>query len=171
MYETIKDACREWVNGFDRVPRSVLEKLITFDDSVHEITPVAIGDHVYCTDPDEKWREGEVIDRVDNGFVVKFDDDSETKTVSENYVEVMREDTLPMWCTLWSFGEQIDEEWARGTFCESHLQEMADLGFRLYETEDFGLVFGIDGAGYDFYEAHWIPLYKARGLKWHKETA
>ena len=26
----------------------------------------------------------------------------------------------------------------------------------------------IDGAGYDFYESHWIPLYKARGLQWHE---
>lgn len=25
-------------------------------------------------------------------------------------------------------------------------------------------------SGYDFYEAHWIPLYEARGLKWHKES-
>lgn len=24
-------------------------------------------------------------------------------------------------------------------------------------------------ATYDFYEAHWIPLYKVRGLHWHKE--
>lgn len=23
------------------------------------------------------------------------------------------------------------------------------------------------GAGYSFYTEHWIPLYKARGLKWH----
>jgi hypothetical protein len=49
---------------------------------------------------------------------------------------------------------------------------MADLGFRIYQTEDFGVVFGIDGAGYDFYEAHFEPLYKLRGLCWHKkETA
>lgn len=26
---------------------------------------------------------------------------------------------------------------------------------------------GIDGAGYNFYEAHWLPLYNARGLQWH----
>ena len=32
----------------------------------------------------------------------------------------------------------------------------------------FGYFFGIDGAGYSFYEEHWIPLYKARGLQWHK---
>lgn len=46
---------------------------------------------------------------------------------------------------------------------------MADCGFRIYEQEDLGYVFGIDGAGYDFYSEHWIPLYKARGLHWHKE--
>lgn len=36
-------------------------------------------------------------------------------------------------------------------------------------SEDYGYLIGIDGAGYDFYKAHWLPLYKARGLHWHKE--
>ena len=45
---------------------------------------------------------------------------------------------------------------------------MADCGFRIYESEEFGYFFGIDGAGYSFYEEHWIPLYKQRGLQWHK---
>ena len=42
-------------------------------------------------------------------------------------------------------------------------------GFRIYESEEFGYFFGIDGAGYNFYDSHWIPLYDARGLKWHRE--
>lgn len=46
---------------------------------------------------------------------------------------------------------------------------MADCGFRIYEQEDYGYIFGIDGAGYDFYDEHWCPLYKARGLRWHDE--
>lgn len=29
------------------------------------------------------------------------------------------------------------------------------------------LYLGIDGAGYDFYESHWIPLYKTLGYSWH----
>ena len=45
---------------------------------------------------------------------------------------------------------------------------MSECGFRIYYSEKYGYFFGIDGAGYDFYEAHWIPLYKARGLKWHE---
>lgn len=72
------------------------------------------------------------------------------------------DDFLPMWSTMWTFGESLDEDWAR-----ENIQIMQDCGFRVYENDDFGIIFGIDGAGYNFYESHWIPLYKARGLKWH----
>ena len=78
-----------------------------------------------------------------------------------------------MWGTMWAFGDQIDNDWLNPIYSDlvgDGLQLMADCGFRIYEQEDYGYVFGIDGAGYDFYEAHWIPLYKARGLKWHKEA-
>ncbi len=76
-------------------------------------------------------------------------------------------DFLPMWGTMWTFGESLDEEWAR-----KNIEIMQECGFRVYESDEFGIIFGIDGAGYDFYEDHWIPLYKARGLKWHdKEVA
>ncbi|MBQ3451225.1 MAG: hypothetical protein IJG32_03045 [Selenomonadaceae bacterium] len=34
------------------------------------------------------------------------------------------------------------------------LEAMSECGFRIYEHDDFGFFFGIDGAGYDFYEAH-----------------
>ncbi len=73
---------------------------------------------------------------------------------------------LPMWGTMWSFNNFLDEEWLNN---KENRKIMADCGFRVYEQEDYGYIFGIDGAGYDFYEAHWIPLYKARGLKWHLE--
>lgn len=46
---------------------------------------------------------------------------------------------------------------------------MSEYGFRIFESGEFGYWFGIDGAGYDFYKSHWIPLYKKRGLKWHDE--
>ena len=80
-------------------------------------------------------------------------------------------DALPMWGTMWQFGDRIDDDWLSGEFGEHGLKLMSECGFRIYEHEEFGYFFGIDGAGYDFYEAHWIPLYKARGLHWHKEEA
>lgn len=44
---------------------------------------------------------------------------------------------------------------------------MSQCGFRIFKSFEFGYFFGIDGAGYDFYESHWLPLYEARGLMWH----
>ena len=78
------------------------------------------------------------------------------------------DDGLPMWGTMWSFGDSADDWWLEE---KDGIKVMSECGFRIYEHEEYGYFFGIDGAGYDFYEAHWIPLYKARGLKWHDENA
>ena len=123
-FDTKYDACRTWVNGFDRVPMDVVIKLWEHSgyNDFYEITPY--------TDEER----------------------------DEIY------DTFPMWGTMWSFGNSADEWWL-----ENNLETMKECGFRIYESEDYGYVFGIDGAGYDFYESHWMPLYEAIGLRWHKE--
>lgn len=87
-----------------------------------------------------------------------------SKKYSDDIEVIEQEGRLPIWGYLWTMGDKIDEEWI-----EKNLQTVADLGFRIYESEDFGILIGIDGAGFDFYEAFWQPLYKARGLRWHKE--
>jgi len=74
-------------------------------------------------------------------------------------------ESLPAWGTMWSFGDAIDDWWLEN---EDGIQKMSDCGFRIYYSDEFGYFFGIDGAGYDFYAQHWIPLYKARRLKWHE---
>ena len=122
MYNTIREAATAWVNSFNAVPTTVVEKLMQLDlDDVREITP---GHR---------------------------DEDA---------------DYLPMWGTMWSFGDSADDYWLEE---EDGLELMAECGFRIYEQEDFGYLFGIDGAGYSFMDEHWIPLYKARGLQWHRE--
>lgn len=122
MYDTIREAATAWVNGFNAVPTTVVEKLMRLDpDEVREITPG------------------------------RRDEDA---------------DFLPMWGTMWSFGDSADDYWLEE---EDGLELMAECGFRIYEQEDFGYLFGIDGAGYSFMHEHWIPLYKARGLQWHRE--
>ena len=81
---------------------------------------------------------------------------------SENICEVTPtegedfDSRLPMWGTMWAFKSGLDNAWL-----EDNLEIMAKCGFRIYMQEDYGFIFGIDGAGYDFYEAHWIPLYMA----------
>lgn len=77
-------------------------------------------------------------------------------------------DMLPMWGTMWSFGDGCDDWWLEN---EGGIEIMSKCGFRIYEHDEWGYFFGIDGAGYDFYAEHWIPLYKMRGLQWHDPAA
>ena len=57
----------------------------------------------------------------------------------------------------------LDEEWIR-----ENIQTVEKCGFLVFDSEETGILLGIDGGGYDFYESHWTPLYQARGLQWHE---
>lgn len=175
IYDTIEEAARAWVETFDAVPMSVVRKLLTVnEDDLYEITPPAPGDRVYLTDGFHESDTGEVVrhDPDDTeAYIVRLDDTDDKEVSVKAYdLDVMRDDGLPMWGTMWAFHENLDNDWLSGKYGENGLQLMADCGFRVYESEDYGYLFGIDGAGYDFYEQHWCPLYKARGLHWHKDA-
>ena len=75
------------------------------------------------------------------------------------------EDILPMWGTMWltDFNGLIGYRLQNN---DNFLRQLSEIGFRVWETME-GYLLGIDGAGYDFYEEHWIPLYNLLGLKWH----
>lgn len=166
-FDTIKEAAREWVKEMNTIPMGVVEKLMGEDyEGVREITPPSKYDRITIYSGEYSGESGEIeaYDGETEMYVVNLDN-GETVQVAEN--EFDREDYggLPMWGTMWAFGDSCDDWWLEN----GGLQLMADCGFRIYEQEDYGYIFGIDGAGYDFYESHWIPLYKARGLHWHKE--
>lgn len=91
------------------------------------------------------------------------DEIEEVTPMTEEQLEEV-EGFLPMWGTMWSFSEPMDDWWLEE---KNGLEAMARCGFRIYRQEDYGYIFGIDGAGYNFYEDHWIPLYKERGIQWH----
>ena len=169
-FDTIKEAAQEWVKEFNMIPRSVVEKLIQHSNycDLNEITPAAKGDRVDIFSGEYSGEYGEIKDynKMAETYIIELDN-GELVCVDESDFEIEREDGLPMWGYMWAFGDTIDNYWLEE---KEGLQVMADCGFRIYESEDWGYVFGIDGAGYDFYEAHWIPLYKTRGLRWHKET-
>lgn len=168
---TIVKAAREWVQKFNTFPRDMIELLMRTDPySWREVTKPYVSARV-CVEDGE---EGEITECKYNGesslYVVKYDDESLGDSVlSEDEFCIVPETLLlPMWGTMWSFGNSIDDHWLEN---EENLQLMSQCGFRIYEHEEWGYFFGIDGAGYDFYDAHWIPLYKARGLHWHDDAA
>ncbi|WP_461199331.1 hypothetical protein [Enterococcus sp. N249-2] len=77
------------------------------------------------------------------------------------------EEFFPMWGTLFEMSDSTDIYWL-----EENLDKIAECGVKIYSYDDGEnqmYLLGIDGAGYDFYENHWVPLYEKRGLKWHKE--
>ena len=54
---------------------------------------------------------------------------------------------LPGWGTMWSFGDPLDNLWLDE---EDGIEQMSDLGFVIFKSEQYGYFFGIDGGGYDF---------------------
>lgn len=73
---------------------------------------------------------------------------------------------MPMWGWMWQFDDESDQDWLE----EEGIKKMSEIGFRIYQSEDYGYWFGIDQAGLDFWERFWIPLYLERGLKWHERS-
>lgn len=163
---TVLEATRRWVDGFNAIPQSVVDKLMGLDcESVREITPPSRNDRVGIFAGEYSGEKGQIeaYDEESEMYVVNLDGGDQVR-VEESDFDVLRHENLPMWGTMWTFDDGCDNWWLEE---RKGLQAMADCGFRIYESEDFGYIFGIDGAGYDFYEAHWVPLYRARGLRWH----
>jgi len=163
---TKSDAAHEWVREFNAIKTDMIDKLMRIEpEDWQEVTVPAIGDRVYLYD---ECIEGEIVDIGDDDRLYAVEADSgNIYEASEGDFEVIRDDALPMWGTMWSFGDSLDDWWVEH---DVGLQAMSDCGFRIYYNEEFGYFFGIDGAGYDFYESHWIPLYEKRGLKWHDDS-
>lgn len=162
LYETLKEAVRAWVNEFSRFPTDMIDTLMQADpESWCEITYPGVGDRV-CG---YYFGGGEVTKCIGNEkYEIKTDDGDviTAKYIDEFEIEWL--EGLPMWGAMWQFGDPCDEHWIED---KENQQKMSGCGFRIYQHEEWGYFFGIDGAGYDFFEAHWEPLYKAVGLKWH----
>lgn len=166
---TIREAAQHWVSSFNAIPYAVCEKLLQVScEELHEVTPPSKNDRVSIHSGEHAGEYGMIIqscyDDEDDLYLIELDGSDEDAILSIDEFDVEQDSFLPMWGTLWAFDGSIDNWWLEE---KGGLQAMADCGFRIYEQEDYDYIFGIDGAGYDFYEQHWIPLYKARGLRWH----
>jgi len=170
-YDTIREAAETWVSEFNEVPSAVLSKLSDME-RVEEVTLPSVGDIVFVTSGPHNGVLGTIVTTFENGdedrYEIRLDTpDLKRVVLEEKDFSVCRDGFLPLWTTLWTFSDRLDELWIDPETGDG-LRAMSDCGFRVYWQEDYGFVFGIDGGGYDFYTEHWIPLYKARGLKWHK---
>ena len=138
-----------WVNTLNNIEYALIEASVknNIDDWL-ELTKPVVGEYDSNT--------GCIVESVDtyNGTYMVEDDDEEYD-LDNAYAEC--DSFLPMWGTLWTFDNSYEENWVR-----YNLYEVSKMGFRIYEYQETGTLYiGIDGAGYDFYEAHWSKLYNA----------
>ena len=163
MRMTLFEASQHWVYGFNAIPTAMLARLMENNpDEWTEVTLPVIGDTVYVYDEDTN---GTITAQVEDGYEILLENGTEITSTVDDFT-LVQNDILPCWGTMWSFGESVDEYWLGNG---AGLTALSECGFRVFYHEDFGYFFGIDGAGYDFYTEHWIPLYTARGLHWHNQ--
>jgi len=103
-------------------------------------------------------------DLDDSGYIPK---DMTENEIDEAKNELMDQQREIMWSTLFEAKDNTIKDW----ILENSDKIINEAGFAIidlsrenegeYET---GVFLGINGAGYDFYEAHWIPLYKIFGV-------
>lgn len=176
MEKTLKAACEKWVGTFNAIESRLLKRAFEHNrEDFTELTTPVTGETVDYHGSLNLMDNEFVIDSVnadEQTVCLALTNESdleahgETVTVPFSDVEVNYDDWLPMWGTLWTL-EGIDERWV-----QNNLTTVSECGFRIYEDEESGTIYlGIDGAGYNFYDGHWMSLYEARGLQWHQMAA
>ena len=95
-----------------------------------------------------------------------------SKEMTENEIdeaknELMDQQREIMWSTLFEAKDNTIKDW----ILENSDKIIKEAGFTIidlsrenegeYET---GVFLGVNGMGYDFFDAHWIPLYKILGV-------
>lgn len=167
---TIREAAELWVHEMNAIPQGMIQRLMEVDpEDWTEATTPCNGDRVCVWDGEHDGEDGHITkDNYDGEadlHCVSFDKTELGDAIlSEDEFSVVYDGSLPMWGMMWSFGDSADDYWLEE---DDGIRIMSGCGFRIYHSEEYGYFFGIDGAGYNFYDEHWCPLYLARGLHWH----
>ena len=130
-----------------RLAYSICDGVLYYDGSSGEIINIYYG-------TDENLYKI-LLDKAENPIIL-----SRSDFKVEQYLK------LPMWSSMFQFRWHSDSLWLTK---KDNIKIMSDLGFRIYKNEEWGYFFGIDGAGYNFYESHWIPLYNKINIKYSEK--
>jgi len=167
IISTESEAAKYWINrDFSNMPTELIKRAFRDESGPDDLQLIAGGDRVSdcCDDQTSKKEDSEDL----GGPEVDTDHDDKVTVCDkcgkrcETHWQGPTLDYPAGWGTMWAPNDRIDQDWIR-----DHADMVADLGFMVYESDETGIILGIDGAGYDFYDAHWVPLYRARGFRWH----
>lgn len=147
-----KAKVENFVKEMNAIPTSVIGKLVEFS-CAENIGEISVPVEYSRVDTPDGCGE---VQRTEDGIYLVELDNGETVELEKGDIYPVFDDGLPLWGYMWQ-PHPWDVDWIR-----ENLETVCACGFRVYEEDDFDILLGIDGCGYDFYEAHWIPLYKAR---------
>lgn len=167
---TLRAATQEWIAQFDHVPASIIEKMAEADEYMRcydsDTLRLVAGPRTECNWCNATYEGRQTLKQLHEaqeqgqGEPCPFCDGN----LGDSWVYGDPVNAFPCgWSTLFAPRDACDKEWTL-----EHADEVGNLGLFVFESEDFGYLLGIDGAGFDFYEALWVPLYQARGLQWHE---
>lgn len=132
------EECRSWVErNFSDIPGDLVVR--AFSQSPEDLELLAGGKCVEC------------------GAFYGEEHEGDCSFKNEPKEAIYSAEEFPaMWGWLFHPRYSSDEDWIR-----ENAEEIAkECGFLIYESDETGILLGIDGAGYDFYEKHWLPLYQ-----------
>ena len=116
-YRTIRDAAEAWVREMNAIPQGMIQDLMSLHSyDWMEVTKPSTGDRVYVYEiPDEvdsTTHEGKVKSYNDESelYCIELDDGKLVSAEADDF-EVEYDGSLPMWGTMWSFGDSCDDWW------------------------------------------------------------
>jgi len=166
MYKTEMEACRSWVDSFNNIPGALLERAYGPEGDALNLLAGGRRDSDCCgveaeERPWPKTKAEEEDETLGERVYLCSECDKACKWSWGGAVYAWPAG----WGTLFNPKDSSDEDWVK-----RNAEQIADkCGFLVYECDEVGLILGIDGGGYDFYEQHWLPLYRLRGLEWHEK--
>ena len=145
---TVSEATHRWVQEFNRFPQDMISKLMSIDiDGWHEVTKPSAGRRVYVFNlPEEKpdgtpydgtENCGEISECVDEDTYIVELDDGESVMVKGDDLELEEDSCLPMWGTMWQFGDSADDYWLEEM---DGIQVMSECAFRTGNVDCSGMI-------------------------------
>lgn len=135
--EQVDEAKEKFAYDFNNIPLSLIEKAYPeewFDYIVYPSEDYLINEAM--SDSGEEWDEVSENDKEDR-------------------IAEVRDGITSMWGTIFE---------AKGSFLSEklldHIDELAEIGIYVMDgLGELNACLFIAGAGYDFYEEHWVPMY------------
>lgn len=168
--KTIREATYGWIQTFNMVDGDLIRRAFRDDiDYWMELTTAVVGDYVEYRGDDIELIQPydlrvEAVDTINEEVSLTLAHGRDIEMfgkvirVSFNDTYMEHDGLMPLCETLFSPSNLCDKNWIY-----ENAAAVSACGIRIFKDAHIGTLYlGIDGRDYDFYEAHWIPLYQLR---------